>query len=216
MLHKQVACALFLFALGACTTVAESNPQRTATEQMLISSAAERAAAKLALQMPEGKKAFIDTSNFEGTDSKYAVQAIRTTFMQQGLRLVDDKKDAQVIIETGAGALSIDKKKFLIGIPQFTVPVPLASGPLTFPEIALYSSEDQNGVAKFTVVGRDAKKGTLIATQEPQYGFSHHTDKIVLVFVSWTDTDGLPDDEHSPISAVNNMVAGRSPEGRRD
>jgi hypothetical protein len=184
-----------LFALEGCTTNAQSNPPRTATEELLISTAAEHAAAKLTLPMPAQSAVFVDNSNFEGTDSKNAIAAIRTVLLQHGAKLVDDKKKADVIIETRAGALSIDRSTFLIGIPQFNIPVPFASTPVTFPEIALYGTEEQEGVAKFAVTGYDAKKGTLVATQEPQYGFSHKTNKTAFFFISWTDTDAIPDED---------------------
>lgn len=46
----------------------------------------------------------------------------------------------------------------MIGIPQFNLPIPLSSAPLTFPEIALYGSQEQKGVAKIAATGYDAKK----------------------------------------------------------
>jgi len=180
--------------LSACSTSVQSNPSRTATEEMLISTAAERAAEKLDLSIPANSTIYIDNSNFEGTDSKYAVAAIKTRLLQQGMRLVDDKKTADIIIETRSGALSTDQNTFLVGVPQFSLPIPFASTPLTFPEIALYGEKTQKGVAKFAITGYDAKKRNLVAAQEPQYGFSHNTQKTVLIFISWTDTDAMPDE----------------------
>jgi hypothetical protein len=180
--------------LQGCTTVADSNPARTATEQLVISSAAERAAAKLSLDIPRSANVFLDNSNFEGTDSKYAIAAIRSHLLETGMQLVDDKKNADVIIEMRAGALSTDRKTFLIGIPQFNIPIPLASAPLAIPQMAIYSTEEQKGVAKFAATGFAAKAGTLIAAQKPQYGFSHNTKKTVLFFFSWTDNDAMPKD----------------------
>jgi hypothetical protein len=184
-----------LAALSACTTTAQSNPARTATEQMLISSAAERAAQQLTLQLPPDSRVFVDNTNFEGTDSKYAIAAIRTDMLLEGMHLVDDKKNADVIIETRAGALSTDRNTFLIGIPSFAVPVPFASSPLTLPEIALWGTDDQKGVAKFAITGVDAKNGTLVAAQEPQYGFAHNIKKTLLIFISWGEDDAQPDGE---------------------
>jgi hypothetical protein len=163
-------------------------------EQLLISSAAERAADRLSLTLPANANVFVDSSNFEGTDSKNALGAIRAALLKQGMRLVDDKKKADTIVEPRAGALSLDKDTFLIGIPQFSFPVPLASGPLTIPEIALYSKEQQKGIAKFAVAGYDARTGTLLSYQEPQFGFSHNTKKTAIIFISWTDNDVLPDE----------------------
>jgi len=192
---RKFAAALVLSALSlsACTTQVESNPSRTATEEMLISTAADRAAVKLALLVPANATVFIDSTNFEGTDGKYAIASIRSHLLERGLHLLDDRKKADIIVETRSGALSTDRKSFMVGIPQFNVPVPFASSPLPFPEIALYGKEDQKAVAKFAVTAYAVKNGALVDAQEPQYGFSHKTKKTVLLFFSWTDSDYIPE-----------------------
>jgi hypothetical protein len=162
-------------------------------EQLLISTAAERAAEKLALATPAHSRVFVESANFEGTDSKYAIGTIRTTLLKQGMHLVDDKKTADIIIEPRAGALSIDRDNFLIGIPEFSVPIPLSSTPVTIPQIALYATDEQKGTAKFAITSYDTKAGSLVAAQDPQYGFSYNTKTTVLIFISWTSDDVLPD-----------------------
>jgi hypothetical protein len=209
---KNYSSILLLLALAACTTATKSNPARTATEQMLISAAADRAAAELTVQLAPGTTGFIDVTNFDGTDSKYAIGAIRAHLLTQGVYIVDDKKKAQTIIELRSGALSTDTSETLVGIPSFAIPVPLSSGSLTTPEIALYKDTEQKGVAKFAATAYDAKKGSLLTAQDPQYGFSHKTKKTVLIFVTWTDEDGLPDDDKDvtlshPETVVPNIPA---------
>ena len=194
MRYYTVLSAGLLLTLAGCSTSVQSNPSRTATEQMLISTAADHAAAQLDLPIPAHTPVFVDNTNMDGTDIKYAIGAIRARLLRQGARLVDDKKNADIVVETRSGALSTDQNTFLIGIPQFTVPIPFATTPLTLPEIALYGSKDQKGVAKFAFTGYNAKNGELLAAQDPQYGFSHNTQKTVLIFVSWTSTDAVPDE----------------------
>jgi hypothetical protein len=194
MIRHVTLSAFLLLTLSNCTTTVESNPARTATEQMLLSTASDRAAENLAPEIPKGKKVFVDNTNFEGTDSKYAIASIRSHLLARGIHLVEDKKTADVIIETRAGALSTDRRTFIVGIPQFNLPIPLASAPLAFPEIALYGTDEQKGVAKFAYAAYDAKTRTLVAIQEPQYGFSRNTKKTVLLFISWMDTDYMPKD----------------------
>jgi hypothetical protein len=187
-----VASALLL--LASCATHVESNPSRTASEQMLISTAADRAANKLAVTMQPNAKVFVDASNFEGTDSKYAIGAIRAALLNKGAALVADRKDAELVVEARSGALSTDQSSFLIGIPAFNIPIPLSSGSLPFPEIALYKNAEQKGVAKFAVAGYRANSGTLVTAQEPQYGFSYRDEITLLIFISWTDTDAIQDE----------------------
>jgi len=189
----RLCSTILLLALAACATQTETNPPRSATEQLLISTAADRAAAKLAVTIPAKTAVFVDAGNFDGADSKYAIGAIHDSLLKQGVYLVDDKKKAKTIVEIRSGALSIDKKEYLLGIPSFNVPIPLAGSAFTTPQIALYGTDTQEGIAKFAFVSYDTAKGALVQSEEPQYGFSHNTKKTLLVFVSWNDNDILPE-----------------------
>ncbi|HWK43791.1 MAG TPA: DUF6655 family protein [Stellaceae bacterium] len=178
-------------ALAGCTIIITSNPQRTATEELLISKAAEQATDNLKLDFPAGTQIFVDTTNFDGYDSKYAIGTIRDHLMRQGAHLVDAKGDAKMVLEIRSGALSIDETTHLWGIPGFTVPVPL-TGNVNFPEIALYKKTVRAGVAKFAATGYDPRTGALISTTDPQFGFSQKTRKIVLLIFSSSTNDTVP------------------------
>ncbi|HWT95963.1 MAG TPA: DUF6655 family protein [Terriglobales bacterium] len=179
---KLTALALLL---GGCTTIRSTDPQRTATEQLLISTAADHAAETLALDIPKDKRVFVDATNFEGYDSKYAIGTIRDHLLRAGQRLIDDRGKADVIVEIRAGALSVDDRDFLIGIPQINLPVPLA-GQLSVPEIALYKRDTQQGVAKFAATAYDAKEGVLIASSRPDPAASYQQKTTVFFLFSWS------------------------------
>lgn len=191
------AGVLSVVALTGCTSVRETDPGRTATEQLLISAAADRAAEKLVLNIPKNSKVFVNADNFDGYDGKYAIGSIRDHILRQGFAITDNKNDADTIVEIRAGALSIDKQEMLIGIPNFDVPIPLA-GQFTFPEIALFKREEQLGVAKFAATSYDAKKGTLENSTSPQFGGSEHRKTVLLFLISWSD-----DDLHATTQPVN-------------
>jgi hypothetical protein len=190
-LHGLIISLCLLAVLGACTTRVQSNPSRTATEQLLISIAADRAAEKLAIDLRAGNRVFLDTSHFEGTDSAYAISAIRAALLKKGAALVENRQQADVVAEVRSGALSTDENSMLIGVPAFSVPVPLAAGTFPFPEVALYKDAEQKGVAKFAVATYTAKDGNLLSAQDPQYGFSYYDEHTVLVFITWKDSDTL-------------------------
>jgi hypothetical protein len=182
-----------LVAVGGCTTERETSPARTATEQLLISAAADRAAQSLALQIPHGAKVFVDDAYFEGTDSKYAIGALRDRLLTQGAHLVADRPNADVVVELRSGALSIDEDETLIGIPQIDLPIPLA-GTLGLPEVALFKRDERKGVAKFAASAYDAKDGQLTDTSKPEYGYSEETKWVFLLFFSWTTSDVVPEE----------------------
>lgn len=190
--HALIPTIILCLVLAACSTQRSTEPQRTATEQMLFSAAAERAADKLAFNMQEGTKVFVDATYAEGTDSKYLIGSIRDRVLRRGGQMVDDKAKADIVIEPRIGAMSVDRDKFLFGIPDFGVPVPLA-GPVQFPEIALFKRETQQGVIKVAATSYDAKTGALIQSLDPVYGFSHRKEWAALIVISWDTNDLVPE-----------------------
>jgi hypothetical protein len=65
-----------LLLLTASSLTRESNPPRIATEELLISATIDRAVDGLKLDFPKSTSVYLDASDFEGTDSKYAVASI--------------------------------------------------------------------------------------------------------------------------------------------
>jgi hypothetical protein len=198
-----VPLLLLLVVLAGCTTSRETEPQRTATEELLISTAADHAADAIKFDIPPGAKVFVDASNFEGTDSKYAIGAIRDRILQLGGYLVSDRVLADTVVEIRSGALSVDQSQTLVGIPQFDIPIPLA-GPLGIPEIALFKKSERRGVAKFAAMSYGAKTGEPEASTGPRYGFSHDTHWVLLFFFSWSSDDVLPEENREkPIGDID-------------
>lgn len=193
-------------SLSACTTERSSVPQRTATEQLLISTAADRAAGEMSLNIPRNTKVYIDHQYFQGYDQGYALNAIRTQFLRQGLAVVDDRKDAEAVVTVASGALSTDEKALLIGIPALQLPFFPIGTSVSVPEIALFKTAQDKGVAKFVATGYDAKTGKLIATSDPQYGISHQTNHTVLLFFSWQTGDLVPADVDKNSLSVANIA----------
>jgi hypothetical protein len=115
-----------LLLLTACNLTRESNPPRTATEELLISTAVDRAVEALKLDIPKSTSVYLDTSDFEGTDSKYAVSDITERVLLAGGRLATDRSKADMVVAIRSGALSTDSDGFLVGRPAMGVPVPLA------------------------------------------------------------------------------------------
>jgi hypothetical protein len=192
---RAAATVVLLLALGACSTLRESEPGRTATEQLIFSTAIDRVCDRLAIDLPAGSKVFVDATYVEGTDSKYLVASLRDRILRHGGNLVAARDQADLVFEPRVGALSIDRKKTLFGIPSIPIPIPLA-GDLTLPELALFKRDRRQGVVKLALTSYDARTGALKTSQEPSYAFSHQTEWVVLLFVSWDSNDLMPDPEN--------------------
>lgn len=156
--------------LGGCATARESYPSRTATEQLLISQAADDAAYQLKLDIPKTRKCFLDTTNFDGVDAKYAVSAIRQNLLEQGIALMETRDLADTIIEIRAGALSIDSKGREILIPGIPFERLLPVAPVN--SVNKWAQKTDEGIAKVSAFAYDKASGKLLTVAHTVTGKS--------------------------------------------
>jgi hypothetical protein len=187
------AIASFLLLLGGCTSERLTSPPRTAEEQLLISTAADRAAEKLAQQIPPRIKMFLDATYINAPDANYATLAIRDRLLRHGAFLVDDKASAEAIVQVRAGALSTDESGLYVGTPSLTLPVvpTVASGGILLPSLSLFKRAEIKATAKFAATGYDPKTGQLVLATDPQFGYSERVDWVIAILFSWTNQDYL-------------------------
>jgi len=149
--------ALFIPALLAgCGSVRETLPPRSAMEQLLISTAADRAIDSLLTEWMSDRAIFVETSNLECYDKPYVVERIRQTIVENNGRIVEDAKEAEVILEVASGALSVNTRDYLIGLPAMPLPIPFAGETLKTPELALLKAVFYRSKAKLAFTAVDA------------------------------------------------------------
>jgi hypothetical protein len=181
MARKCVLIALMaVLVASGCMTPRVSAPARTATEQLLLSTAADRTVSQMDLSALKGKKVFLDAANFEATDKAYAIAAVASRLNKQGALLVEEKKEADAVAVIRAGALSTDGGSFLLGIPKLSVPVSFGASVET-PEIALVKKIRELGIAKFALSAHDAATGKHLLTVGPVSGSAYYNFWTVLL-----------------------------------
>ncbi len=173
--------------LPSCVTRRTTDPARTATEQLLLSTAADRALDAVVPAEVAGGSVWVREAHLESYDRPYVLGALRAGLAGAGARLVAKEEDASTVVEPRSGALSIDDDAFLIGIPSFELPVPFVSTPVTTPELALFKRHRRIGVAKLAVAAYGAD-GRLLADVGPARGTARTVDWTVL-FVPWRTSD---------------------------
>jgi hypothetical protein len=134
--------------ITGCTTRAVSNTPRTAIEQLLLSTAVDTAFEKVNLPRLSDKKVYIDLSNLESYDSEYVKSAFKAYLGRAGAVFVENPEEADYVINISCGALGNEYKDTLFGIPALPIP----GSPVSSPELALWKSVEQDGIAKFLVV----------------------------------------------------------------
>ncbi len=181
-LAAAVVAAVFLLlpAMGGCAASRITDPSRTATEQFLMSQAATRAVEQLTFHGIAGRSAWLDTTHYVSSEPMYVIGEVRSRMLHYGVRLVDRREDADVIVELRSGGVGIDRDDYLFGIPAFLIPAGTTTGTpntsLVTPELALFKRVDQKGVASVAYVAYRPDTGQFIASDGPKVGRSNRDD----------------------------------------
>ena len=173
--------------LTGCTTSKSTTTARSATEQLLLSTATDHALQATSLEMFTGRKVFVDATYFNSYDAKYAVGTIRDALSRTGALLADNPTNSDILLEVRSGALAIDPSETFFGVPGITLPIPL-SGPVRTPDVAFYRSVKQRAVAKFALLVRSRQSAAHVYSSGPLVS-SSYDNSFQLFFIPWHRTD---------------------------
>ncbi len=186
---------------GGCGKMRVTDPPRTGTEQLLIATAVEDAVAQLDFGFLEDRTVFIDDSMVDRLDKTFVVAEVRAAARQAGVILADQPEQAHYIMELRAGAVGVDRREYLFGIPEADVPTLIGS--LGTPEVAFYRSISQTGACQIGFVAYAREDGRFLYSAGPVYGFSDHRGEWVFGAGPGIQTDirppRLPD---TPVEAL--------------
>jgi hypothetical protein len=178
------ACALIVLATTGCATIRVTDPPRTADEQFLMSTAAQRAVAQLSIEALRDRKVYIDSSYFNAPEQAFVTGEVRARMLLGGVRLVEDRKDAQIVMELRSPGVGINRTEFLLGLPS--VPIPgitsgsststTASVPLLTPELSILKNTKQQGFAGIAYVAYWSDTGEVVSSSGPFVGRTNRED----------------------------------------
>src|SRR4029079_8436548 len=118
-----VAIASAALPLAGCGTTRVTDTNRTATEQLLVSDAIDRALQSINLQTLAGQTVFFDESKLaDVVDKNYLTSSLRQYLLANGCNLGDKREDADFVVEARADALGTDRSDLLFGLPSMNVP----------------------------------------------------------------------------------------------
>lgn len=146
--------AVLAIAVTGCGLTRSTDTARTATEQLLVSDAIDRAISSMDLKTLSGQAVFLDDSKVsDAVDKNYLVSSLRQYLLANGCQLKDKREDADFVVEARAGAVGTDRNDLLFGLPSMNVPqIPLVQPvPAVIPEIPIAKRKDQRGVAKIAL-----------------------------------------------------------------
>jgi hypothetical protein len=147
----SILSLVMTFTSSGCGTTVWTDTPRTATEQLLISTAIDEAVEGIDFAPFSHKEVFLDTTYLDDSvDHEYLKSCLRARMRSQGCVLRENASDAVYVVEARAGAVGTDRHESLIGIPATSVDIPTTQmgAPANIPEIALAKTTQQRGVAK--------------------------------------------------------------------
>jgi hypothetical protein len=178
---------LITLLAGGCATIRVTDPPHTATEQFLLSGAAEAAVDHLSADALRDRIVYVDTTYLTtawqtAPELSFMIGEFRAKLLKGGARLAPSKDKAQIVIEVRSNGIGIDRLEFLLGIPSFGFGA-IASGiaasagsPLLTPELAILKSTRQYGFASVAFVAYWADTGELLASSGPFVGKTFRED----------------------------------------
>ena len=186
----SLAVLISLAFTAGCSSPHITDPARSATEQLLISTAADLAMKQIDLKAVEGRPAFVDATAVDGTDKAYVIGAVTERVNAQGAPLAADREKAEVVVAVRTGALSVDCAEFLLGIPGLLIPLPFG-GTIKTPEFAFFKKVARTGFAKIGVHAYETVSGRHVLSIGPVSGRSYYHLWTILG-VTW-DASNIPE-----------------------
>ncbi len=179
----QLLAALVIVAPGCIGSIRETTTARTATEMLLVSTAAERALVEYDVAHLSGKRVFVDHQYFESIDKPFVLSALRDHLAEGGVTLMDKVKgeegegpeaNAELVLELRNASLGIWDGDFVLGIPQLPVSSGYGLPPVLLPPLYAFRRFSQQGWAKFEFWTYDPQTMAHIHRSGPLWGSAYY------------------------------------------
>jgi len=119
---SRPALLLLVVALAGCSgLIRDTTTVRTATETLLISSAAERAIARLDTSTFTGQRVHLRAGYLACLDRAFVVSCLRAHLARSGALLVDEPDEADAVLEVRCGTLACWDASYAIGLPSLPI-----------------------------------------------------------------------------------------------
>lgn len=160
---------LLLGLVGCSSQIRDTTTARTSTEMLLLSSAAERAIARLDTSTFTGQRVLLHTGYLACIDRPFVVSCLRAHLVRSGAVLVDDLEEADAVLEVRCGTLAIWEGSFTLGIPS--LPVGWTNLVVQTPPFG-FGYDSMQGWALLEAYATDPRTGHVLWVSDPLWGRS--------------------------------------------
>ena len=150
--------------LAGCATRKQSDTARTGVEQLLISTAVDRALDKVDYKPIAGAKVYVEEKYLDCVDKNYVFVALHQRLLRNNCTLVGKADDADVVMEVTSGGVGTDRTDLFVGITEIPLPPP---SPIAIPKMSIFNRTRAIGTAKIGLVAYDAKTKHPVINTDP-------------------------------------------------
>ena len=194
----KLSIVLFVFLSSGCVNkIRMTEPARSLAEELLMTTSIDRSLSSLdsdAIGGLKGFKVFISDIYLKTLDQEYLIASLRDLLFSNGVLIVDDIKDAQMIVEVRSGANSLDNSTATLGISEDqSLPNPVTGAPIALPEIAFYKKENNYAATKIAIIAYQAKSREHIFSSGTLLGgaYDKHFQLLGILRLRFTDVPEL-------------------------
>jgi len=184
-------------AAGCVNKQRMTEPIRSVGEQLLFSTAIDRALSELDLEAIgrlKGFKVYLSTVYLQTLDQEYLVGSLRDLLLSSGVLVVDDIAQAEMIVEVRSGANSLDSATVTAGIAEDqALPNPVTGASVALPELAFFKKQNNVSLTKVALVAYHADSREHIFSSGTLLGgaYDRHYQFLGLIRVRFTDVPEL-------------------------
>ena len=194
----KLSIVLFVCLCTGCVNkIRMTEPARSLAEELLMTTSIDRSLSSLdpdAIGRLKGFKVFIHDIYLKTLDQEYLIASLRDLLFSNGVLIVDDIKDAQMIVEVRSGANSLDNSTATLGISEDqSLPNPVTGAPIALPEIAFYKKENNYAATKIAIIAYQAKSREHVFSSGTLLGGAHdkHFQLLGILRLRFTDVPEL-------------------------
>lgn len=194
----KISIVLFVcLSTGCVNKIRMTEPARSLAEELLMTTSIDRSLSSLdsdAIGGLKGFKVFISDIYLKTVDQEYLIASLRDLLFSNGVLIVDDIKDAQMIVEVRSGANSLDNSTATLGISEDqSLPNPVTGAPIALPEIAFYKKENNYAATKIAIIAYQAKSREHIFSSGTLLGgaYDKHFQLLGILRLRFTDVPEL-------------------------
>ena len=184
-------------AAGCVNKQRMTEPTRSVGEQLLFSTAIDRALLELDLEAIgrlKGFKVYLSTVYLQTLDQEYLVGSLRDLLLSSGVLVVDDIAQAEMIVEVRSGANSLDSATVTACIAEDqALPNPVTGAPVALPELAFFKKQNNVSLTKVALVAYHADSREHIFSSGTLLGgaYDRHYQFLGLIRLRFTDVPEL-------------------------